>query len=148
MIILAIIVIFFATTMIAQFVGGAKLFEAVTGYSYVMGLAIFGIAVILFTTVGVFRGVAQGFAAMRYHSLAVDRATLPDCLEITAEAEDGEIMGGYGQNIAAFYGDTDMRVHCHGISKAFHTEFKAEELLDAHGISVEKLTAEIIGALK
>ena len=62
--------------------------------------------------------------------------------------EDGEVMGGYGQNIAAFYGDCDMRVHCHGISKAFHTEFKADELLDAHGISAEKLTAEIIGALK
>ena len=62
--------------------------------------------------------------------------------------EDGEVMGGYGQNIAAFYGDTDMRVHCHGISKAFHTEFKAEELLDAHGISAEKLTAEMISALK
>ena len=62
--------------------------------------------------------------------------------------EDGEVMGGYGQNIAAFYGDCDMRVHCHGISKAFHTEFKAEELLDAHGISAEKLTAEIIDALK
>ena len=62
--------------------------------------------------------------------------------------EDGEVMGGYGQNIAAFYGDSDMRVHCHGISKAFHTEFKAEELLDAHGISAEKLTAEMIGALK
>lgn len=62
--------------------------------------------------------------------------------------EDGEVMGGYGQNIAAFYGDSDMRVRCHGISKAFHTEFKAEELLDAHGISVDKLTAEIISALK
>ena len=62
--------------------------------------------------------------------------------------EDGEVMGGYGQNIAAFYGDSDMRVHCHGISKAFHTEFKADELLDAHGISVDKLTAEIISALK
>ncbi len=62
--------------------------------------------------------------------------------------EDGEVMGGYGQNIAAFYGDSDMRVHCHGISKAFHTEFKADELLDAHGISAEKLTAEIISALK
>lgn len=30
---------------------------------------------------------------MRYHSLAVERATLPDCFEISAEAEDGEIMG-------------------------------------------------------
>lgn len=53
-----IMVLFFATTMIAQFVGGAKLFEAVTGYSYLMGLAIFGIACILFTTIGGFRGVA------------------------------------------------------------------------------------------
>ena len=54
----AILVIFFATTMIAQFVGGAKLFEAVTGYSYVTGLAIFGVAAILFTVIGGFRGVA------------------------------------------------------------------------------------------
>ena len=40
-----IIVLFFAATMVAQFVGGAKLFEAVTGYSYFVGLAIFGVAV-------------------------------------------------------------------------------------------------------
>ena len=53
-----VIVLFFATTMIAQFVGGAKLFEYVTGYSYTLGLAIFGIAVILFTSIGGFRGVA------------------------------------------------------------------------------------------
>ena len=42
---------------------------------------------------GVFAGLPQGFAAMRYHSLAVDRDTLPDCLEISAVADDGEIMG-------------------------------------------------------
>lgn len=53
-----IIVLFFAATMVAQFVGGAKLFAAVTGYSYVTGLALFGIMAILFTTIGGFRGVA------------------------------------------------------------------------------------------
>ena len=42
---------------------------------------------------GLFRGVAQGFAAMRYHSLAVERATLPACLEVSATSDDGEIMG-------------------------------------------------------
>jgi anthranilate synthase/aminodeoxychorismate synthase-like glutamine amidotransferase len=42
---------------------------------------------------GVFSGVAKPFQAMRYHSLAVDRDSLPDCLKITAESEDGEIMG-------------------------------------------------------
>ena len=53
-----VIVLFFAATMVAQFVGGAKLFEAVTGYSYLVGLALFGVAVVLFTTIGGFRGVA------------------------------------------------------------------------------------------
>lgn len=42
---------------------------------------------------GLFRGSPQGMEVMRYHSLAVERATLPDCFEISAEAEDGEIMG-------------------------------------------------------
>lgn len=42
---------------------------------------------------GLFKGFPQGMLAMRYHSLAVERATLPDCFEITAETEDGEIMG-------------------------------------------------------
>ncbi len=42
---------------------------------------------------GLFAGLDQGFEAMRYHSLAVERETLPDCFEITAESEDGEIMG-------------------------------------------------------
>ena len=42
---------------------------------------------------GLFAGLDQGFIAMRYHSLAVERETLPDCFEITAESEDGELMG-------------------------------------------------------
>lgn len=42
---------------------------------------------------GIFTGVSKPFQAMRYHSLAVERETFPDCLTITAESEDGEIMG-------------------------------------------------------
>ena len=43
---------------------------------------------------GIFKGLGdRPFKAMRYHSLAVDQATLPDCLEVTATSEDGEIMG-------------------------------------------------------
>ena len=53
-----IIVLFFSATMVAQFVGGAKLFEAVTGYSYVVGLVVFGLVVVVYTAVGGFRGVA------------------------------------------------------------------------------------------
>jgi anthranilate synthase/aminodeoxychorismate synthase-like glutamine amidotransferase len=47
---------------------------------------------------GVYRGVKEPFKAMRYHSLAVERETLPDCLIVTAESEDGEIMGIRHQN--------------------------------------------------
>jgi anthranilate synthase/aminodeoxychorismate synthase-like glutamine amidotransferase len=42
---------------------------------------------------GVFRNLPQPFEANRYHSLIVERSTLPDVLEITAETEDGLIMG-------------------------------------------------------
>jgi anthranilate synthase component 2 len=42
---------------------------------------------------GVFSEIENDFVATRYHSLVVERATLPDCLAITAESEDGEIMG-------------------------------------------------------
>ena len=42
---------------------------------------------------GVFAGLPQDFAAMRYHSLAVERESLPSCFEISAESDDGEIMG-------------------------------------------------------
>lgn len=42
---------------------------------------------------GVFAGLPQPFDATRYHSLVVKRDTLPDCLEITAETAEGEIMG-------------------------------------------------------
>lgn len=42
---------------------------------------------------GVFQGVANPFEATRYHSLIVKESSLPDCLEITAQTSDGEIMG-------------------------------------------------------
>ena len=41
----------------------------------------------------VFRGLEDGFPATRYHSLVIERATLPPSLEITAETDDGIIMG-------------------------------------------------------
>jgi anthranilate synthase/aminodeoxychorismate synthase-like glutamine amidotransferase len=42
---------------------------------------------------GVFQGLPSPFTATRYHSLIVECSSLPDCLEITAESSDGEIMG-------------------------------------------------------
>lgn len=42
---------------------------------------------------GVFEGLPNPLTCIRYHSLAIERQTLPDCLEITAQTADGEIMG-------------------------------------------------------
>ena len=43
--------------------------------------------------VGVFQNLPNPFTATRYHSLVIERETIPDCLEITAWTDDGEIMG-------------------------------------------------------
>lgn len=51
------LLIFFIGAVVAQFVGGARLFEAVTGLSYIYGLIIFSVVVIFYTTIGGFRAV-------------------------------------------------------------------------------------------
>ena len=51
------------------------------------------VSMIKTTGKGVFRGLPARFRGTRYHSLVVERASLPDCFEITAETEDGVIMG-------------------------------------------------------
>ncbi len=42
---------------------------------------------------GVFKNIRPGFDATRYHSLVIERESFPECLEIVAETDDGEIMG-------------------------------------------------------
>lgn len=69
------------------------------GYSY--GGTVAGAAKIMHgksslvhhTNQGVFAGLPNPFSAIRYHSLAIKREGLPDCLEVTAWTDDGEIMG-------------------------------------------------------
>ena len=54
----AALLIFFMAAMLAQFIGGARLFQAVTGYPYIVGLGLFGVTVVLYTSLGGFRAVA------------------------------------------------------------------------------------------
>jgi anthranilate synthase component 2 len=42
---------------------------------------------------GVFTGLPSPLTATRYHSLAIERASMPACLEVTATSDDGEVMG-------------------------------------------------------
>jgi anthranilate synthase/aminodeoxychorismate synthase-like glutamine amidotransferase len=72
---------------------------------------------------GVFRGVPSPFVATRYHSLAVMRATLPDCLEVTAESEDGEIMGVRHRRFPVegvqFHPESFLTEHGHALLRNF-----------------------------
>ncbi len=77
---------------------------------------------------GVFRGLSQPFEATRYHSLVVEKESLPDCLEITAwtEAEDGgvdEIMGLRHRELAVegvqFHPESILTAHGHDLLRNF-----------------------------
>ncbi len=72
---------------------------------------------------GVFAGVPQGFSATRYHSLVIERASLPGCLEITAESEDGEIMGVRHRTLAVegvqFHPEALLTEHGHDMLRNF-----------------------------
>ncbi len=72
---------------------------------------------------GVFSGLPGGFAATRYHSLVVERATLPECLELSAESEDGEIMGLRHRSLAIegvqFHPEALLTEHGHALLKNF-----------------------------
>jgi anthranilate synthase component 2 len=76
--------------------------------------------------VGVFRGLPSPFIATRYHSLALRRASLPDCLEITAESEDGEIMGVRHRTFPVegvqFHPESFLTEHGHALLKNFLQE--------------------------
>jgi anthranilate synthase component II len=72
---------------------------------------------------GVFRGVPSPFAATRYHSLAIRRGNLPDCLEVTAESEDGEIMGVRHRSLPVegvqFHPESILSEHGHALLRNF-----------------------------
>ena len=72
---------------------------------------------------------------------------LKDKHDLVITLEDGELMGGYGQNIASYYGLDEMLVKCYGISKEFHTDFKPDELLAKNGMSVENICDNIYNFL-
>ena len=72
---------------------------------------------------GVFRDLPAGFAATRYHSLVIERESVPDCLEITAHSEDGEIMGVRHRKFAVegvqFHPEAILTEHGHQLLKNF-----------------------------
>ena len=72
---------------------------------------------------GVFADLPEEFTVNRYHSLVIDKNTLPDCLEITATSEDGEIQGVRHKTLAIegvqFHPESILTEHGHAMLKNF-----------------------------
>ncbi|ACY35212.1 aminodeoxychorismate/anthranilate synthase component II [Comamonas thiooxydans] len=72
---------------------------------------------------GVFADLPRQFTVNRYHSLVIDRNTLPECLEVTATSEDGEIQGVRHRELAIegvqFHPESILTEHGHAMLKNF-----------------------------
>ncbi len=79
----------------------------------------------------VFRGLPSPFTVIRYHSLAIERASLPDCLEVTAETADGEIMGVRHKTLpiygVQFHPESILSEHGHDMLRNFLTMDHADK---------------------
>lgn len=80
------------------------------------------------TNSGVFAGLPSPFAATRYHSLVVERASLPACLTVTAALEDGTIMGLQHRDLSMhgvqFHPESIRSEHGHALLQNFVNELK------------------------
>ena len=80
-------------------------------------------SVITTTQKGVFAGLPEKFTVNRYHSLAIERASCPEVLEITAWTEDGEIMGVRHKELAIegvqFHPESILTEHGHAMLRNF-----------------------------
>ena len=84
----------------------------------------------------IFKGLPNPFEATRYHSLVVNRKKLPDCFEITAESDDGEIMGVRHKELAVegvqFHPESILTVHGKDLLKNF-IDLPAEKVKEHEG---------------
>lgn len=68
--------------------------------------------------------------------------------QLVVTLEDGITDGGYGQTIASFLGNTDVKVQNYGLDKAFHDRYVASELLSENGITVENIVKNILAVVE
>ena len=75
------------------------------------------------TSTGVFKNLPNPYTATRYHSLVIERETIPDCLAITAWTDDGEIMGVKHKTLAVegvqFHPESVLTEHGHDLLNNF-----------------------------
>ncbi len=85
-----------------------------------------------------YEGIKQPFQAMRYHSLAVSRDGLPDCLEVSSESEDGEIMGLRHKDTRHGRHSVSSGIHYDACRKTAAEEFFKNHRLDSLNPKIQK----------
>ena len=67
--------------------------------------------------------------------------------KLVVTVEDGIVEGGYGQTVASYLGNTELKVQNYGISKKFYDRYNVEELMKENGLTIENIVKNIIESL-
>lgn len=87
----------------------------------------------------------NGFMTEPFAS-GVDKNLLSDLMKnhgLVITLEDGILEGGFGQRVAAFYADKDMKVKTYGLKKEFYDRYNPAELLKQLGMTTEQIITDI-----
>ena len=81
----------------------------------------------------------------------VDKAMLDELKtehDMVITIEDGVLDGGFGEKIARYYGDSDMRVLNFGLKKEFVDRFQVDELMKANHLTDKQIVADVLAAME
>ena len=67
--------------------------------------------------------------------------------KLVVTIEDGIVEGGYGQTVASFLGNIDLKVQNYGINKKFYDRYKVEELMEENGLTIDNIVKNIVESL-
>ena len=70
--------------------------------------------------------------------------SLEDNHKLVVTVEDGIVEGGYGQTVASYLGNTELKVQNYGINKKFYDRYNVEELMEENGLTVDNMVKNII----
>lgn len=85
-----------------------------------------------------------------YYITGIDQAMLEDLKkdhDVVVTLEDGILDGGFGEKIARFYGNSDVKVLNFGLKKEFLDRYDVEDVLKANHLTKDQIVADIISTL-
>lgn len=74
--------------------------------------------------------------------------SLADDHQVVVTLEDGILEGGYGQMVASYLGNTDLKVQNYGVKKAYPDRYNPQDYLAQNGITVDNIVNQVVQSLK